>query len=426
MPRAPRLIAVAALALAGGCSEIVDLLPTADLASAGGGEAPDLPPPSGPDLRLTANGDMAGSSVPIHLGDPASPLSCAASLASAGLRQALCACALFDPGGALVTSATDSSGASSDLMLASAASVAGNGDITLTPPSTIAGSLYTVDALFTARGAGSSRIDKTLLVDGTLSLGSELVVGGDAWIGGAINRAGNPFTVKGRTHVGGGGEHDGGDDGEDFPQLGTPCLCDPTRVPIAAQVALAKGSNDNARAKVGPDGPLRPDHLELMTPTTVTLPAGRYYVTGIRASANLTLHAQGPVALFVDGEVGLSGSAGLPVQLDPGASLDLVIAGNLTAAGGDLGSADASEQPAQVRLWSSGALLSFPSAITVRAALTAPGARLSAPAGLTLHGAALVASAQLAPGKGLTIVYDRALLSIGTKACKTPANPPLL
>jgi hypothetical protein len=104
-----------------------------------------------------------------------------------------------------------------------------------------------------------------------------------------------------------------------------PCDCSPGAIiPVAAIVAAKKTMNDNAAIGLS---------ASLLTggspPQRVDLPCGEYYLTGISTSIPVTIVAHGRTALYIDGDV--VSSSPVDITLDPGAELDVFIAGTLSA-----------------------------------------------------------------------------------------------
>jgi len=423
----PRRLIAAVVFLAGCGLDVVDLLPgpsvsdgslakpdlfAADLAM-GDLAVPDFA--LGPDLYVPPGGQVRFGA------------DCASSLAAQALRQALCTCSTLSPGAPLTTMPIDSSGGNVDP--SRSAAVASNRSVAINAPFSVSGALVLIDRL-TSIDLGlnvSSLVKQSLRVEGDVQLVSRLHVLGDATIGGTIS---GPLVLEGNYHIPVGApcppgqsgcnrDGGGGDDNlvlRDYAPLASPpCDCSPASIPIAATLADRALANDDGYIGLGVD-----DLAAVGVARQLDLPAGQFYVSAISTTAALTLSVHGPAALFVGGAVNLGGA--LDVLLDPGASLDLVFGGDLTAAA-HLGSYDptpSSEQPARVRLWSAAATtLGFPQNVTVSAAIHTPLAQLSAPAGLTLNGSLLVDSVALG-GPGLAINFDRALLSIGNRTCGTP------
>jgi hypothetical protein len=355
-------------------------------------------------------GDLgACSNAPIHIGSSA-PSGCAASLAAALLRHAICTCEAL-PGGPITTEAFDSTGTPVPADRAAAVGTNGEGQSSLAV--NIGGSL----ALGGSGQAPSAwRIAESLRADGDLTAAAPVTVAGDAWVTGNLD---GPITIAGTLHQPEGRSRSGGvvvgKLVEEQVSLEEPCPCDNDHtVPVAVVVAAHAGSNDDGAIGLKPG-----DLAGVSAPATRTLPCGEYYLTSIGTSADLTLRVQGRVALHVDGPVKLGGS--LVVQLDPDAELDLLVAGGFSTAGGTIGDP---AHAARVRLWlSPNNKVALGGDPTVGAAIYALGCELSAPAGAHLSGAAL--AGRLTLGGELRVRYDRALLSAGNLACGTPVQPPI-
>ena len=102
------------------------------------------------------------------------------------------------------------------------------------------------------------------------------------------------------------------------------------RLDIAALVKAHINDNDNAAVRSSIEQ-LRHFTGDL----SVTLPCGRYYVTGLEGNGGVTIRAQGHVALFIDGNVQLEKR--LTVEAEGTARVSLVVNGAFNVARGGLG-----------------------------------------------------------------------------------------
>jgi hypothetical protein len=149
---------------------------------------------------------------------------------------------------------------------------------------------------------------------------------------------------------------------------------------------------------------------------TFDWPCGEFYLPGIRtgAQAALEFRVHGRTGIFVDGDVYLGNS--LTVTLDPGAELDLVVAGSLISNGRLLG---APSSPARVRLWIGSTTLSLSDQILVGAVVYAPLATLVIGFMASLNGSVLVSNVN-DNGNGLHLFYDPAAASAGMSCGISP------
>ena len=118
-----------------------------------------------------------------------------------------------------------------------------------------------------------------------------------------------------------------------------PCDCAANQlIDVASIVSAGQATNDDSVIGLDPNvfvngaGALRLD-----------LPCGRYYLTAITFNGTATIAVHGHAALFVGGDIDSNG--GLEITLDPQATLDLFIGGNLTLNGDPLRRLDAGPQP---------------------------------------------------------------------------------
>jgi len=104
-----------------------------------------------------------------------------------------------------------------------------------------------------------------------------------------------------------------------------PCECQPNQIlPISTWVAAAMATNDNASISLSATAAQNPS-----SPVRIDLPCGKYYLSAITGSRAVTIVAHGHTALFVGGDISLSKP--LAITLDPTATLDVVVGGNVGA-----------------------------------------------------------------------------------------------
>jgi hypothetical protein len=171
---------------------------------------------------------------------------------------------------------------------------------------------------------------------------------------------------------------------------------------VAAAVEARRTTNNN---DLLPSETLLDD---LQTTQTLELSCGEYYLDQIRteSAGALTLLVRGHVGIFVAHNVSLG--ANLVVMLDPGATLDLVVAGEFLTTGGVFGWP---ANPAGVRLWVGGSTIALSNPIQFGAFVYAPGATFSAGTGLTFSGSLFVG--KLSVAKDARIGYDPTIIQAG-------------
>jgi len=225
-----------------------------------------------------------------------------------------------------------------------------NQDLTSSSSTNVSG------VLWCATGIDSSNsVDVGLdLRSGALAKLKTGSVGGDAFVNGNLttNGAPNSFTITGDLHVpsasttvSSGVAYANRIDGPvDVPP---PCDCNPANfIDVAGIVAARQSSNDNsliglmANATTSPASAVRID-----------LPCGNFYLDAVTGSKDVTIVAHGNTALYVGGDVNSSGS--FRVTVDPGFSLDVLVAGDLhVSAPSSFGSPN---YPAMTRVYIGGA-----------------------------------------------------------------------
>ena len=159
---------------------------------------------------------------------------------------------------------------------------------------------------------------------------------------------------------------------------------------------------------------------EITTSQPFDWPCGEFYLSKLQTSrqAPIEFRIHGHVGIFVDGDVRLGNN--LEVFLDPGASLDLVVAGTFSTSGRLFG---APTVPRHMRLWVGEAKVSLPDEIQFGAMVYAPSAAFTAGAGLVYSGSLFVSTVAINGDIGLT--YDPGAADEGQLVCGV-APPPLI
>jgi len=174
----------------------------------------------------------------------------------------------------------------------------------------------------------------------------------------------------------------------------SPCNCqDQNLLDIAA---LVRSQATDARAVAGGFDPARLE--EVTTDSTLELPCGRYRVARVAGPSDLRIHALERVAVFVEGDVALDG--GMEVVLEPGASFDLFVGGNVrVGAAWLLGGV---EQAGRVRVYVGGSgTIDLSAETSIAGTLYAPRAELVTRGDLDVYGPLFVRRA--APGGELRV-----------------------
>jgi hypothetical protein len=388
------------------CSRDINLLPPRADGGGGGGGGGDT----------STNPACSGVGDPIRL-PTAAAATCAAALATRGHRFTLCSCQDMNAPARVRTDSYDSRAAATAFEETGAAIGVG-GNLTASAEVRAGGALYVA-------GAGGVDVSNQLRTAASLRAGGPVTirddnadVATDAYVSGNVTATGGGrFRVTGTLHVPAGVALTGVEAGSTVNEavaVPPPCDCSAGFVDTAAAIGATAAANANA------DIGLQPTALaDVATPASIQLPCGAFYLTEIDAQAALTLVVRGRALLAIGGD--LTARAGLTVQLDPDAELDLLVGGQLIVTGG--GSFGAPAAAARFRVWvASTTTVLFDGAPAVSAVVHAAGAQVTAPGGLPLSGSLLART--VAIGADSTLHFDRAILEAGT-ICGEPAAVPV-
>ncbi len=185
--------------------------------------------------------------------------------------------------------------------------------------------------------AGMMLSRRTIVARDTLDVGGDLLSGGDWIVGSPSTVAGDASivgTLDARASLAVGGTLVFGawqGQGEvttsgyyrDWVRFDSPMACD--RAPRVAHFI----DDIQAHPRVDSLARLPKEALaDLSIPTELELGCGQYRVRAIKTNAALRLHIVGPTVLLVDGDFDVRGNT--KIDLDDGATLELVIGGALT------------------------------------------------------------------------------------------------
>jgi hypothetical protein len=418
----------AAFALPAGCGEVV-AQPIGDGPADGGLADGTSPTESSTDAPGDATSFCTGHGAVLPGNNPKNL--CAGDLSSL-FRFAACACTSFDVSGVLTTDSFDST---VDAGATQVASVAANQALSANSTTTVGGSVW-AGGVGVAQGAPAVLLSGTaqglvahdIQSGGAVEIGGPYEVMGDVWANGNVTLdASGSLQVGGTVHVSPGDTATGvaAKGGIAMTSVNVnvppPCDCGSPPVDIASVVAAYASPTLNDNAAIG----LSTTALD-MPSKTVSLPCGLYYVDGIHGGA-VSLDVEGRVALFVGGD--LSVTQGIAVTIEPGAALDLFIAGNVNIQGpsgsvvvGDVTRAAATRIYVAGSGNDAGGGFTLSADATLSANLYAPGAVVQIASNFVLRGAILAQALQFSGN--FAIHYDTAVLQVAqSSGCQPPAGP---
>jgi hypothetical protein len=271
---------------------------------------------------------------------------CTKPLASQIFQYGLCTCedAVFT--GSFAIDALVSSG-TSQAQGQPMASVGVDGQLSATGSLDIQGSLIAGDAGPTPTALGDCNIEGNFETGGDLSAVGTNTFGRDLWVDGDIAAVGLA-SVKGDVHQTPGhtsiGMSVGGQQLTEAFSVPSPCACDDI-LDIEAIVAAGIANSHNADVGLGDDA------LVQIGSGSIGLECGRFAFPGGSIVGSSVIEAHGRTAIFIDGDLSITGSFGIDVGTD--GELDVFVTGDLVLTGaGDLGS---QERPSALRFYVGGA-----------------------------------------------------------------------
>lgn len=330
---------------------------------------------------------------------------CRSTVSTGSFRYAICTCSAWTSAATVRTDAIDSARGMTLPTGVPAGSVGTNGEFSPAGDVTLGGALR-VGGGGGVHANGTLRVATDLRSNGAVS-GPGDVTAGNVWANGAVHLG--SLTVAGTVTL-----PAGADLSVDRPpavsrvvrapvSVPPPCDCAaPELAAVAARAQLARGDNDDLAAGVSADLLARVDR-----PERVTLPCGRYYFTGIRGNAPLTLALTGRAEVVIDGDVSVDD---LRVELGPAGEVDLLVAGSVNVGRSLVVGSPAA--PARARMFVLGAgVLALAGRVDFAGNLYAPRTELRVSGDVEVYGALLVD--RLAASAGLTVHYDVSVLEPG-------------
>ena len=303
--------------------------------------------------------------------------SCGATLAASTFQYAICSCGSLQSTGVLTTDGYNSTqgGPTGGL----GANVGFNASAAWSSAPSLGGNLFSPGGISAPKGG---------LIRGDLHLGGAVQGGGQTFTvdGNAFVEATLPSSVKVLgtvTHV---------------SSTASPCNCG-SPLPIGSLVTAHQVPN-NEDSAIG----LSPSAAGGGNSSQIDLPCGDFYLTVVSPSKALTIAAHGHTELYIGGAV--STSSALTFSIDPGASLDLFVAGGFSATGAlNLGSASS---PSSCRVYVAGSQFQVSSSASIACNIYAPSASIGLPS--TVAYGSIFAAGVTASGSA-TLHYDTSIQS---------------
>jgi hypothetical protein len=262
-------------------------------------------------------------------------------------------------------------------------------------------------------------------VDGNLETNSELSITGanidfgrDVWVNGGItvlglsNVAGDVYQTPGNTMV---GMSIGGQLFQRDFKIAKPCACGANEVLDIEAIVEAGIAQNNSSAAGAKPGAL----LQLGVGGTLDLGCGRFAFGPTTIVGVTTLKVPGRTALFIDGDLTITGGFG--VDVGSSGELDVFVSGDLFITG--VGAIGSRARPGAVRFYVGGSgNIALTGAQVFAANLYAPHADVSVTGVQDLWGSLFVGS-YFATGTQ-RMHYDAAVLRSGSsgKTCDTPPD----
>jgi RHS repeat-associated protein len=347
----------------------------------------DLAVGTQPEQQPHTYGADSGAKSCVDGGDASTGLdggSCTGGIAATTFQRAICTCNSFAASAHLATDGFDSTKGGPDGGLGG--SIASDNNQVWSAHVTVGGDLVTPDSLQTS---AVSEVRGNLVLGGQLTAGAPFLVDGNASV---VNPLPSSATVRGTVSP--------------IASVAPPCDCT-NLLPIAAMIGAHRPpANDDAAIGLSPGAAIG-SHLG-----QIDLPSGNYYLSRINSGGGpLTIFAHGHTALYIDGDV--TSRSPLTFELDPAATLDLFIAGNInTYARFTLGS---TANPAHCRAYVAGSALELSAATTIGCNLYAPTASFDTSASGDVYGSLFVGNFKASANA--TVHYDESVLTAGGGCC---------
>lgn len=261
------------------------------------------------------------------------------------------------------------------------ASLAARGGLHLEAPLAVDGTLVVgPDRDLTGTAVGTLAVGIDLWIDGDLAGEISVDVGGDAYVAGDVRvrelRVGGVLTLPEGRELSATDVLAHGAVRRAPVDLAAPCACDTASTsPAAARLDAARDSASLVRLDDAA-------YAGFTGSASLALGCGEHWVAALVGDGDLAITVDALATLYVDGPINLAGS--LDLSLAPGASLVLVVAGDVRAGGeARLGSPDA---PERIELVTDGSQLRFERGGTLHGTVNAPAAELLVEGPLRMRG----------------------------------------
>lgn len=358
----------------------------------------------------------AGSAIDAGLGDFCSgkgaiPIpgstDCTGDIGKKIFLFAMCSCTDLTVNNTLDTDSINSNNGPTKL---AGGSVGVNGNYSTSAPNNIGGAVL-VGGTLTAQN--SYDVLQDLTCNGDAHIGAPATAESDAYLGGDVIGPPHDLHVLGKLHTPKSGNvaQVSSDGGFTIGAVNIPPPCDCSApVDIAGIVAAFKATNDNVTNGIFPDAlTAKPEY-----PKDLTLPCGRYYLSGVNVNQTVSVHLTGRTVLAIEGDIVVSGP--FSIDLAPGASLDLFVTGNVnfmnTSAIGNVAS------PASTRAYIGGSQVVLAGPLSLAGNVYLPNAQFHATNDLEMWGA--IFSKSILTDGHVKVHYDEAIL--GIDGCKPPGS----
>ncbi|WP_282420617.1 hypothetical protein [Polyangium sp. 15x6] len=318
---------------------------------------------------------------------------------------AACSCTGFDANNTIVTDSFSSIDPNKPL---AGGSIGVNGNYSAQAATSIKGALLVKGSMSTTN---QHDVVQELQCGGNATISHVALAQSNATIGGVVNSSNKELTIQGKLFT------PLADNTSKVNALGgsvvgpvdieTPCNCDDP-VDVAGIVQAFGGTNDNDENGVAADVLVANPSM----PTEITLPCGRYFLSGIKSDSTVTVHLTGRTVLAIDGDIAVAGK--LTIDLTDAAELDLFVKGNVALT--NQAAIGAITRPAATRVYIGGAQVALAGELVLGANLYMPNAALQASNALEIYGAVFAKS--IATAHQFKVHYDEAIITIA--GCQPP------